>query len=95
MSAPAISSPHVPLRHTPRAKSAGISPDLATVKARLASPNNVALTPDAVASSAAAPITMNPTCPSTARPASESTWPWFASISGSVITMTISELITT
>ena len=42
----------------------GSSPDLATMKARLASPNIVALTPDAVARSAATPMTTKPTRPS-------------------------------
>jgi hypothetical protein len=38
------------------------------MKDRLVSPNMVALTPDAVASSAAMPMITKPTCPIAARP---------------------------
>ena len=64
------------------------------MKARLASPNMVALTPDAVASSAATPITTKPTRPRIACPASDSTWPWLASIAGRLSVITTTELTT-
>ena len=85
----------MPPRHTPRVKSAGSSPAFATMKARFASPYMVAFTPDAVASSAATPITTKPTCPSVASPASDSTCPWLASIAGRLNVITTIVLITT
>jgi len=55
----------------------------------------VAFTPDAVASSAATPITTKPTRPSICSPASESTWPWSAAIVGSVSVITMTALTST
>ena len=76
-------------------KSSGISPFVAIMNERFASPYIVALTAEAVASSAAMARRMNPHSPIAVRAASASTWPWFSVISAFDISITTNALIST